>query len=196
MQLHIDAVILAGGMSRRMGGDDKGLIELLNKPMIKHIIDRIIPQVKEIMISANRNLTRYASFGYPVFNDEKSGYLGPLAGIITTMAKTKADYLLVVPCDCPLLPLDLVDRMLAQIENQNAELAVASDGKREHPVIMLLKTNLRQSIKIFLNSGERKVGLWYANHHYVVTEFSEQPNAFMNVNTPEQKQQVIREFIK
>ncbi|NRD72070.1 molybdenum cofactor guanylyltransferase [Shewanella sp. VB17] len=196
MQLHVDAVILAGGMSRRMGGDDKGLIELSSKPMITHIIDRIAPQVNRIMISANRNLPRYTDLGYCVFKDDHLGYLGPLAGMITAMGKTKAAYLLVVPCDCPLLPLDLVERMLTQIKNQNAELAVASDGQREQPTIMLLKPSLRESMKEYLDSGGRKVSLWYDNHHYVVTQFTEQPNAFMNVNTPEQKQQVAKEIIK
>lgn len=188
MSLRIDAVILAGGMARRMGGNDKGLVELLDQPMIKHTLDRIKPQVKEIMINANRNQTRYADFGYPVFSDDDSGYLGPLAGMITAMGKTQADYLLVVPCDCPLLPLDLVERMLAKIQSEDAELAVASDGKREQPVILLLKPSLRDSMKAFLDGGERKIDFWYAKHHCVVAEFADQPNAFVNVNTPEQKQ--------
>lgn len=196
MSLRIDAVILAGGMARRMGGNDKGLVELLDQPMIKHAIDRIKPQVKEIMINANRNQSRYADFGYSVFSDEDSGYLGPLAGMITAMGKTQADYLLVVPCDCPLLPLDLVERMLTQIESEDAELAVASDGKREQPVVLLLKPSLRNSMKQFLDKGERKIDFWYAKHHYVVTDFSDQANAFVNVNTPEQKQQLAEAIAK
>ncbi|GGI77541.1 molybdenum cofactor guanylyltransferase [Shewanella hanedai] len=196
MSLQIDAVILAGGMARRMGGNDKGLVELLDQPMIKHTIDRIKPQVNEIMINANRNQTQYAEFGYPVFSDEDSGYLGPLAGMITAMAKTQADYLLVVPCDCPLLPLDLVERMLAQIQSEDAELAVASDGKREQPVVLLLKPSLRDSMKAFLDGGERKIDFWYAKHHCMVAEFADQPNAFVNVNTPEQKQQLAEAIAK
>lgn len=196
MSLRIDAVILAGGMARRMGGNDKGLVDLLDQPMIKHTLDRIKPQVKEIMINANRNQTRYADFGYPVFSDDDSGYLGPLAGMITAMGKTQADYLLVVPCDCPLLPLDLVERMLAQIQSEDAELAVASDGKREQPVVLLLKPSLRDSMKAFLDGGERKIDFWYAKHHCVVAEFSDQPNAFVNVNTPEQKQQLAEAIAK
>jgi molybdopterin-guanine dinucleotide biosynthesis protein A len=196
MSLRIDAVILAGGMARRMGGNDKGLVELLDKPMIEHTIDRIKPQVKEIMINANRNQNRYAEFGYPVFDDEDSGYLGPLAGMITAMGKTQADYLLVVPCDCPLLPLDLVERMLVQIQSEDAELAVASDGKREQPVVLLLKPSLRDSMKAFLDGGERKIDFWYAKHHCVVAEFSDQPNAFVNVNTPEQIHQLAEAIAK
>lgn len=196
MALRIDAVILAGGMARRMGGDDKGLVELNDKTMIEHTIDRIKPQVKEILINANRNQTRYAEFGFKVISDEHSGFLGPLAGMITAMGQTKADYLLVVPCDCPLLPLDLVPRMLAAIKTEDAEIAVASDGEYEQPVVLLLKPSLRDSMKAFLEAGERKVDFWYAKHHFVVESFADQANAFVNVNTPEQKQRLAAEITK
>lgn len=196
MSLHIDAVILAGGMARRMGGDDKGLVELNGKTMIEHTIDRIKPQVKEILINANRNQTRYAEFGFKVISDEHTGFLGPLAGMISAMGQTEADYLLVVPCDCPLLPLDLVPRMLAAIKTEDAEIAVASDGEYEQPVVLLLKPSLRDSMKAFLEAGERKVDFWYAKHHFVVESFADQANAFVNVNTPEQKQRLAAEIIK
>lgn len=194
MSLQIDAVILAGGMARRMGGDDKGLVELNDKAMIEHTIERIKPQVKEILINANRNQTRYAEFGFTVLSDEHTGFLGPLAGMITAMGHTQADYLLVVPCDCPLLPRDLVARLLAAIEANNAELAVASDGEREQPVVMLLKPSLRESMTTFLEAGERKIDFWYAKHRFAVAAFADQPNAFVNVNTPEQKQRLAAEI--
>ena len=190
MSPQIDAVILAGGMARRMGGNDKGLVELNDRPMIQHAIDRIKPQVAQILINANRNQSRYAEFGYPVLSDEDSGYLGPFAGMITALGQTQADYLMVVPCDCPLLPTDLVQRMLSAIQAEGAEMAVASDGKREQPVVLLMKPALRESMKAFLDAGERKIDFWYAKHHCVVCDFSDQPNAFVNVNTPEQKQQL------
>ncbi|MEL4342388.1 molybdenum cofactor guanylyltransferase MobA [Shewanella xiamenensis] len=194
MSLQIDAVILAGGMARRMGGDDKGLVELNGKAMIEHTIERIKPQVKEILINANRNQTRYAEFGFTVLSDEHTGFLGPLAGMITAMGHTQADYLLVVPCDCPLLPRDLVARLLAAIEANDAELAVASDGEREQPVVMLLKPSLRESMTAFLEAGERKIDFWYAKHRYAVAAFADQPNAFVNVNTQEQKQRLAAEI--
>lgn len=194
MSLQIDAVILAGGMARRMGGDDKGLVELNGKAMIEHTIERIKPQVKEILINANRNQTRYAEFGFTVLSDEHTGFLGPLAGMITAMGHTQADYLLVVPCDCPLLPRDLVARLLTAIEANGAELAVASDGKREQPVVMLLKPSLRESMTAFLEAGERKIDFWYAKHRFAVAAFADQPNAFVNVNTPEQKQRLAAEI--
>lgn len=194
MSLQIDAIILAGGMARRMGGDDKGLVELNGKAMIEHTIERIKPQVKEILINANRNQTRYAEFGFTVLSDEHTGFLGPLAGMITAMGHTQADYLLVVPCDCPLLPRDLVARLLAAIEANDAELAVASDGEREQPVVMLLKPSLRESMTAFLEAGERKIDFWYAKHRYAVAAFADQPNAFVNVNTQEQKQRLAAEI--
>lgn len=190
----IDAVILAGGMARRMGGDDKGLVELNGQAMIKHAIDRIKPQVKEILINANRNQTRYAEFGFKVISDEHSGFLGPLAGMITAMGQTNADYLLTAPCDCPLLPTDLVARLVEALEQQDAELAVASDGEREQPVVMLLKPQLRASMLAFLEAGERKIDFWYAKHKYTVVSFDDQPNAFVNINTLEQKQQLALEI--
>jgi len=194
MSLQIDAVILAGGMARRMGGDDKGLVELNGKAMIEHTIERIKPQVKEILINANRNQTRYAEFGFTVLSDEHTGFLGPLAGMITAMGHTQADYLLVVPCDCPLLPRELVARLLTAIEANDHELAVASDGEREQPVVMLLKPSLRESMTAFLEAGERKIDFWYAKHRFAVAAFADQPNAFVNVNTPEQKQRLAAEI--
>ena len=107
----IDAVILAGGMARRMGGDDKGLIILDDKPMILHTIERLSPQVGRIWINANRNLEQYAQFGYQVISDTEQGFLGPLAGMLTALSHSHAALLLVVPCDSPQLPLDLTQRM-------------------------------------------------------------------------------------
>ncbi|MCL1142765.1 molybdenum cofactor guanylyltransferase MobA [Shewanella gaetbuli] len=191
---NIEAVILAGGMARRMGGDDKGLVTLNDQPMISHAINRIAPQVNQVVINANRNQQQYSQFGYPVLSDLESGYLGPLAGMITAMKHTKADLLLVVPCDCPLLPKDLSSRMLHTLVTTNAEIVVASDGKREQPVVMLIKPSLYQSMQAFLDAGERKIDIWYSQHHYQVTDFSDQPDAFVNVNTPEQKQQLAQKI--
>ncbi len=192
MSLRIDAVILAGGQARRMGGQDKGLVELIGKPMIEHAIDRIRPQVKEILINANRNQSRYAEYANCVFGDEDSGFLGPLAGMVAAMGKTQADLLLVVPCDCPCLPRDLVPRLKAAMDANNADVAVASDGDYEQPVVMLLKPQLRDSMKAFLDAGERKIDFWYAKHKVAVESFADQPSAFVNVNTPEQVEQLTQ----
>ncbi|MBV7316043.1 molybdenum cofactor guanylyltransferase MobA [Shewanella sp. NIFS-20-20] len=188
----IKAVILAGGRAQRMGGDDKGLVTLNDKPMIEHVIDRIQGQVADIMINANRNQAKYARYGYLVFTDNDSGFLGPLAGIVSALNHCDADtqYLITLACDCPLLPLDLVARMQTALEQQQADLAVASDGQRQQPVIMLLKPSLRQSMQAFLDGGDRKIDLWYRSLRVAEVSFADQPQAFVNVNTPEQKQQL------
>ncbi|MEZ9369796.1 molybdenum cofactor guanylyltransferase MobA [Shewanella sp. 10N.286.51.B2] len=187
MSVQIDAVILAGGMARRMGGIDKGLVELNNKPMISHTIERVQPQVNRIIINANRSQQQYAELGFEVISDNDSGYLGPLAGMVTAMAHTDAELLLVVPCDSPMLPTDLCDRMYASLKEADADIAVASDGEHHQPVVMLLKPELKQSMQAFLDAGDRKIFLWYEKQKHVVTSFADQPNAFVNVNTLEQK---------
>lgn len=196
MAPQIDAVILAGGMARRMGGNDKGLVDLNGQAMICHTIDKLSKQVDRIMINANRNQAEYEQWGYSVFSDQQSGYLGPLAGMVTALKQTQAEYLLVVPCDCPMLPEDLVQRLLTALIAQNADIAVASDGEREQPVVLLLKPYLVTSMQAFLDAGERKIDFWYRQHTVAVTSFADQPNAFVNVNTPEQKQQLAQHIAK
>lgn len=190
MSSQVEAVILAGGRARRMGGEDKGLVELKGQPMIRYAIDRLQPQVASLMINANRSQQAYQAFGFPVFCDEQEGFHGPLAGMVSALRRTKADYLLTAPCDCPLLPTDLADRMVTALEAEHADLAVASDGERHQPVVLLLKPELLDSMQAFLDAGERKIDFWYAKHKVAVVEFADQPMAFVNVNTQEQKQQL------
>lgn len=190
MSQQVEAVILAGGMARRMGGDDKGLVDLLGKPMVQHVLERIAPQVKQLRINANRNQAIYGNFGYEVFADQQQGYLGPLSGMSSAMATTKADFILSVPCDCPLIPMDLVSRMLAAQQQQASDIVVATDGERDQPVVMLLKPSLLPSMLQFLDSGRRRIDAWYADHHVAKVSFADQPHAFVNINTPEDKQQL------
>lgn len=188
MSIQIDAVILAGGRASRMGGDDKGLVSLNGLPMIQYVINCISPQVDTIFINANRNLDSYSQLGFTVFEDGNHDFNGPLAGIVKAMAQTTGDYLLSVPCDCPLLPMNLVDKMLNALIADNADIAVASDGHQPQPVIMLMKPELKDSLQAFLNNGDRKIILWYKAHKLVEVPFTQDPMAFININTPEQKQ--------
>ncbi|MDF0533453.1 molybdenum cofactor guanylyltransferase [Shewanella sp. A32] len=196
MSQQIEAIILAGGLARRMGGEDKGLIELLGKPMIAHVIGRLKDQVNKIRINANKNQDRYAELGLDVFADQLEGFLGPLAGIYSGLAECQSSLMLVVPCDCPLLPLDLVSRMQQQLLAANADLAVATDGERDHSVVMLLKPELQQSLKTYLETGQRRVESWYDEFNVARVSFADQPNAFVNVNTHEQKQQLAEVISK
>ncbi|MFQ6372100.1 molybdenum cofactor guanylyltransferase MobA [Shewanella sp. YIC-542] len=196
MSQQIEAIILAGGLARRMGGEDKGLIDLLGQPMITHVIDRLKDQVNKIRINANKHQERYAAFGLEVFADQLEGFLGPLAGMYSGLMGCKSDLMLVVPCDCPLLPRDLAQRMQQQLLAEDADLAVATDGERDHSVVMLLKPELGQSLKRYLESGQRRVESWYADMKVAKVSFADQPNAFVNVNTHEQKQQLAAVIAK
>ena len=190
-------MILAGGLGRRMGGEDKGLVTLRGQPMIRHVIQALEPQVDELLISANRNREQYAAFGHPVIIDDMEGFQGPLAGILTAMRRTRHPLLLVVPCDAPLLPADFVTRLHDMLEYENADIAVSFDGERLQPVHALLSCHLKEDLEDFLASGERKIDRWYARHHMVRVDFSRHPEIFFNVNTPNQLERLERvEMVK
>ena len=185
----ITAVILAGGRGSRLGGQDKGLVEFNNKALIEHVLDRIKPQVGSIIINANRNNETYEAYGFPVINDEMSDFQGPLAGFATAMKTVKTDYIVTLPCDGPSLPPDLVSRMLAKLNTFSDVsncIAVAHDGEWLQPVHALIPVALIDSLEDFMENGDRKIDLWYAKHKMVMVDFSDQPNAFFNINKKEQ----------
>ncbi|WP_435685954.1 molybdenum cofactor guanylyltransferase MobA [Sedimenticola selenatireducens] len=183
----ITAVILAGGKARRMGGQDKGLVELAGRPLIEHVIARIEPQVSRILINANRNTQQYARYGYPVVSDSLSDFQGPLAGFLAAMQQVESDFIVTIPCDGPCLPDDLINRLYNAQQAAQAEIAVAHDGNRMQPVYALISTRLQQSLNDFLSSGERKIDWWYARHNTVTADFSDAPETFLNINTLEER---------
>lgn len=185
---NITALILAGGRGSRMGGLDKGLVTYQKKKLIEHVLDAISPQVGQIIINANRNQPEYQSYGYPVINDELSDFQGPLAGFYSAMNKSATDYIVTLPCDGPNLPNDLVERLSQQVKNENT-IAVAHDGKRMQPVYALIPIKLKESLNDFLQNGDRKIDLWYAQHDTQIADFSNNVSAFFNINTEEQRQQ-------
>jgi len=138
----ISAIILSGGRATRMNGVDKGLVLLQSKPLIQHVIDRLTPQADEILINANRELVQYQALGYTVLRDEVEDFLGPLAGFSLGLQHAKHDYVLTVPCDSPLLPVDLAQRLMAALVEDKAETAVASSDGSTHPVFCLCKKKL------------------------------------------------------
>jgi molybdenum cofactor guanylyltransferase len=183
----ITGVILAGGRARRMGGQDKGLIELDGKPMVEHVLAILKPQVSGIVINANRSLDRYARYGHPVISDELSDFQGPLAGIASCMTHIVTPYILTAPCDSPLLPEDLGLRLCHALIGTQADIAVAHDGDRMQPVFSLLKRDLRLSLIAFLEEGERKIDRWYARHKLALADFADRPDTFLNINTPQER---------
>jgi molybdenum cofactor guanylyltransferase len=180
----ITAVILAGGRARRMQGEDKGLLELLGRPLLDYVITGLRPQVGRILINANRNLTRYRGFGYPVIKDIMNDYCGPLAGMATAMQAAGTPLLLTVPCDSPFLPAQLAETLYSALTAAGAGISVAHDGKRLQQVYALLRCDLLPDLLEYLNNGGRKVDTWYARQRMVLADFSTAPDAFLNLNTP------------
>ena len=185
MKATITGVILAGGQGRRMGGADKGLQELGGRPMAAHVLERLAPQVGAVLISANRNLERYAELGCPVLPDTLHGYAGPLAGLQAALAQATTPLLVTAPCDSPFLPADLVARLHDGLVAQQAELAVACADGRAHRAFCLLRRELLPGLDAFLAAGERRVGLWHASLKVAEVDFSDEAGAFGNINTTE-----------
>lgn len=181
----VTGLILAGGQARRMGGVDKGLVKLSGRPLIEWVLDVLQPQVTNLMINANRSHTDYRRYGHPVLSDHLSGYHGPLAGIATGLQTCSTDYLVCTPCDSPLLPADLVQRLYNSLQQDHAEIAVAHNGDRLQPVFALLDRTLAPSLEKFLETGGRKIDQWYEQHRMSVVDFSDVPDTFLNINTPE-----------
>ncbi len=166
-----------------MGGVDKGLVSLQQKPLIQHVIERLTPQVDEILINANREFEQYQTFGLPVLQNSHENFIGPLAGFSLGFQHAKHDYLLTVPCDSPLLPHDLAHRLLNALITQQADIAVASSDGNAHPVFCLCKKSVFPSLTAYLATGERRVSSWQKSLAYTEVDFSDCSDAFVNLNT-------------
>ena len=187
----ITAVVLAGGRARRMGGEDKGLIEVAGKPMIAHAIDVLRPQTAEVIVNANRNTDTYrAVTGCRVITDRVGGFAGPLAGMASALEASVTRLLLTAPCDSPLVTAELGPRLHAAMVRDDAEIAVAHDGERMQPVFALLARDLLPDLVAFLRAGERKIDTWYATRRAVVADLSDTLDTFLNVNTPQERDRV------
>jgi molybdenum cofactor guanylyltransferase len=183
----ITAVVLAGGRATRMGGTDKGLVELAGRTMIEHVLEVIEPQVDAVIINANRNLERYGTLGWPVVPDEDAGFLGPLAGLAAGMRAARTPLLLTVPCDSPLLAADLAARLYSALAEDGAEIAVPFDGERLQPVFALVRRELAYSLAGYLGEGGRKIDRWFERHRVTRVDFSDRPECFINVNDPDER---------
>ena len=187
----ITGLVLAGGRGSRMGGVDKGLQNFNGVPLALHTILRLQPQVGEILVNANRNLSAYESFGATVWPDALPDFAGPLAGFLTGLEQGSTSWLVTVPCDTPLFPPDLVARLANAALEQDAEIAMASgpeqDGQlRTQPVFCLLRRELLESLVRFTHGGGRKIDAWTAQHRTVTVSFDQpgdDPRAFYNANT-------------
>ena len=185
-QAGVTGIVLAGGQGRRMGGVDKGWIELAGEPMIAHVLRRLAPQVDDVVINANQNLDRYRALGHPVFADAVGGFAGPLAGLHAGLTHATHELAVTVPCDSPFLPPDLVDRLHAAIVDHRAQLAVAKTFEQPHPVFALVRRDVLPGLAAFLEGGGRKIDAWYAALDVVEVPFDDEADAFRNINTADE----------
>ena len=190
----VTGIILAGGLARRMGGVDKGLVPINDRPMIAWVIDALRPQVADLLINANRNQDRYGEFGCAVIDDGNREFRGPLAGFARGMQTAKTPWLVVVPCDSPLICDDLVQRLHAALSKESTQIAVAHDGERLQPVFAMLHRNLYADLVAYLDGGGRKIDQWYARHGYATADFSDASDTFSNINAPADKQAMEAEL--
>jgi molybdopterin-guanine dinucleotide biosynthesis protein A len=177
----VSGIVLAGGQGRRMGGVDKGLQPLHGRPMVAHVIERLAPQVDEIVVNANQNLEAYHAFGHPVVPDAIGGFAGPLAGLHAGLGAATMAFAVAVPCDSPFLPGDLVSRLMRALGEN--DLAVAKTGDQPHPVFSLVRVAVRGHLEAFLAAGGRKIDAWYATLKVVEVPFDDEAEAFRNINT-------------
>ena len=192
----ITCTILAGGQGSRMGNHDKGLVKLAGQAIIEHVIQRVKPQVGNIIINANRHLEEYRHYGYPVVTDATDDFQGPLAGMAASLSHCDTNWMMTVPCDSPLLPSHLAEKLYRSLQMHDAELAVASDGDRLHPVFCLLSKHLITDLKEFLALGQRKIDLWFKRVNTVHTDFSDVAECFRNINTLDELNEVEQSLLK
>jgi molybdopterin-guanine dinucleotide biosynthesis protein A len=192
MSSAVAGVILAGGLSRRMGGGDKCLRALGGKPILARIAERARPQVEALVLNANGDPARFGAFGLPVAGDVVEGFAGPLAGVLTGMewaarAAPACRWLASFASDAPFVPLDLVARLLEAVETQNADLACASSNGQAHPVFGLWRVDLAPALRRALVDEQIfKVDRWTARYKLAQVDFPAAPiDPFFNANRPE-----------
>ena len=175
----ISAIILAGGKGSRMGGMDKGMLEINGTTLVEHAMFRIAPHADEILISANRNLDFYSKLGPKVVSDEGCG---PLCGLRSGMLEARCAYVLTLPCDTPFFPEDIACRLMAGL--CEADIAIPESGGKTHQAFMLCKKALIADLAEFIDGGGRKVREWQSRFKSAIVHFQEGDD-FFNINTPE-----------
>ncbi len=180
-------VILAGGQARRLGGQDKPLIQLGGRPLLAHVVDRFAPQVAQLALNANGDTARFCAFDLVTLPDTIDGFVGPLAGVLAGLdwaARIGADHVVSVAADTPFLPPDLVPRLLLAV--QNAPIALAETASGMHPTCAIWPVKLRDMLRADIMNGQRRVGGWALDQGAATVRFLDTtPDAFFNINTPE-----------
>lgn len=188
----VTGLILAGGQGRRMGWIDKGLQPFRGRPMVEWVVERLAPQVGALLINCNQNVDDYARLGHAVVPDRIGGFAGPLAGLHVGLGEARTPLVATAPCDSPFLPPDLVSRLRAALDAQQAQLAVARTGTQSHPVFSLCRRDLLDHLSQYLAGGGRKIDAWYAALRVVEVAFDDEAEAFANINTREELELLAR----
>jgi molybdenum cofactor guanylyltransferase len=192
---HSVGILLVGGKSSRMGGGDKCLLALGGRPILAHVIERLKPQIAELIISANGDPARFSTFGLPVVEDRLGFYAGPLAGILAGLEwvrtnRPESRFAITAPSDTPFLPADLVSRLCSASGEGAPDLAVARSADGMHPVFGLWPITVAPDLEASLTSGDRKVGEWIEQHQAKKVMFPPVKiggriiDPFFNINRP------------
>jgi molybdopterin-guanine dinucleotide biosynthesis protein A len=179
----LTVVILAGGRGRRLGGQDKGLLEWRDRPFIEHLLHNIAPLTHKILINANQNIEVYQQYGYPVVSDETPDFAGPLAGMLAALRSVDTPFILTIPCDAPLTSADIIEQFCAVHEEKQQMLYVAGTADGLQPVHAMVSHSLTDNLQQYLANGNRKVQDWMIANDAVVVEFEQQSSKFININT-------------
>jgi len=192
MTIETFGLVLAGGLARRMGGGDKALIRIGNETILSRTLSRLRPQVSGVVLNANGDPARFASFGLPVVADSVPDFAGPLAGILAGLDwiaanRPETEWMVSVPGDCPFLPRDLVARLHAARIAEGKPLACAHSGDWRHPVVGLWQVSLRENLRHAITVEDlRKIEVWTARHGIALADWPTEPvDPFFIVNTPE-----------
>ncbi|MDH4573365.1 molybdenum cofactor guanylyltransferase [Salinicola acroporae] len=178
----VTGVLLAGGRGQRMGGVDKGWVDLDGRPLVAQALQRLSSQVDRVVISANRHLDRYRRLGHAVVTDSLPGHPGPLAGALGALREVSTPWILLAPVDMPWLPVDTLARLAGAIGG--ADIAVAHDGRRLQPLVALIRSSLGADLSDWLAAGGGRVVTWYDRHDWIEVGFPGQDAQFTNLNTP------------
>lgn len=178
MDQAVSAIILSGGKGVRMNHQNKGLMNYQRRPLVQHVIDRVTQQVDDIVISANQDIEAYERFGYPVVADRTES-LGPLTGILSASAVTQHPIILIVPCDMPKLPLNLVEQLLVAMTTNAISI---SSGGRSQPLVSLINRKAISTISTYLQNGDRSVHGWLKTINGATLSWEDSGEAFRNIN--------------
>ena len=178
----VTTIILAGGKSERMHGKDKGLMMINNQHIIQYLYNLSKVYSNDVYINANRNIDEYMRMGFEVWQDIIPGYQGPLAGMYTSLKNSNTKFIMTLPCDGPLINDIYFKRMLRDTDKNKIKLRSAHNGERLQPVYSLISRDLTASLKIFLDSGQRKIDKWFELCELEKIDFSDNKNLFININ--------------